>query len=345
MLFSPAASLALKRRRTSWQSDTPAIVCFMSRKKRVKGSGPEGLVWHYTNTAGLLGIVEGRQLWATHNRFLNDTLEGSLLERSMRKAMGDKEGPLPRDVRSTYQELYEYQGGDKISRVPNGNQFLLCGSKSGDELTLWRNYGQEAISFAVGLDPSVPLGIVGPKRHPKDRRSGGRVRQWKDVEYLPPDDEIPRKYIDSMLEARTHEDFGVLIDAVDTAVDEVSSVFKNDAFADERESRVVCWSDDTSLWRFRPGRYGLTPYIALGTAKTWGGESSGEEVLPIRAVRLSATATESDVLAVNALLEAHGFGGGLEVDDPEAMDLGYPTGYDVIEPPVEVLVANNSLRF
>ena len=38
--------------------------------------GPEPtILWHYTNLAGLIGIVERRKLWATDLRYLNDSTE------------------------------------------------------------------------------------------------------------------------------------------------------------------------------------------------------------------------------------------------------------------------------
>src|SRR5262249_37150111 len=36
-------------------------------------------VFHYTDSAGLLGILSSRSLFATHYRYLNDISEGSLI--------------------------------------------------------------------------------------------------------------------------------------------------------------------------------------------------------------------------------------------------------------------------
>jgi hypothetical protein len=43
---------------------------------------PEGLLYHYTDQKGLLGILESKQLWATHYRYLNDTSEGQIVAQS-----------------------------------------------------------------------------------------------------------------------------------------------------------------------------------------------------------------------------------------------------------------------
>ena len=35
----------------------------------------EGFLYHYTSQAGLLGIIQKREIWATNLLFLNDTAE------------------------------------------------------------------------------------------------------------------------------------------------------------------------------------------------------------------------------------------------------------------------------
>ncbi|WP_345452617.1 hypothetical protein [Arthrobacter gyeryongensis] len=38
-------------------------------------SWPEGIVWHYTNAAGLAGIIREKVLWASSTAFMNDQHE------------------------------------------------------------------------------------------------------------------------------------------------------------------------------------------------------------------------------------------------------------------------------
>jgi len=42
---------------------------------------PEGLLYHYTNQKGLLGILKEKCIWATHLRYLNDMSEGEIVSR------------------------------------------------------------------------------------------------------------------------------------------------------------------------------------------------------------------------------------------------------------------------
>lgn len=304
----------------------------------------ENLRWHYTNAVGLLGIVEKRQLWATHFRFMNDTMEGVLMTEALETFIARQTGLAEGERDLLRNMLQSYQGAPHfmVTRVPDGNHFLLCGSKSGDELTLWRNYARDSISFAVGLDPEVPLGVIPPGEW---NASSGEVLPWFDVDYRESGTELPAEYAGRLIDAVKRADLGDRIVDIDTALVDVLSRTKSAAFKDERECRVVSVVDSTALWRYRAGPLGITPYIALGTTSAWGVASSGEEVLPIRAIRLSANATPADHLALNALLENNGFGGGVEVEEVPTGNGGHvEETARLYAPSVDLLQAKNSLR-
>ncbi|MBM6588946.1 DUF2971 domain-containing protein [Brevibacterium sp. RIT 803] len=304
----------------------------------------DGLVWHYTDAGGLLGIIQGKQLWATHFQFMNDTLEGALMADPLDKFIADDDvlNSYEREMVKIMNQQYEGISRLKITRVPDGNHFLLCGSEKGDELTLWRNYAQGSVSFAIGLDPKCPLGVIPPRN---SLTSSGRVQPWNKVDYREQDSELPDEYAARIRSAAQNTDKGDQIGDLSAALQYMYSQVKSSAFKDERETRVVCQTDNPDMWRFRAGQYGITPYVALGTANAWGENSPGDEPLPIRAIRLSANATPPDHLALNALLESHGFGGDAEIE--EFMDHSgsivdtYAREY---EPPVQLIQATNSLR-
>lgn len=310
----------------------------------MESSDGDSLVWHYTNASGLLGMVKGKQLWATHYRFMNDKLEGSVLERAVWKLIESSE---LKDVdRALIGEMYRMFDGVakfRMSHIPDGNRFLLCGSKSGDELTLWRNYAREEVSFAVGIDPKSPLGVIPPKL---DTKVNVNVFPWHDVDYQPESLTLPESHLSRIRAGLDQEDMSDRIRDVSSALLDVFCIAKSDAFEDERETRVVCLTDNTRLWNFRSGNFGITPYVALGAADSWDDPSKGTDPLPIRAIRLSANASDADIFAVNALLEINGFAGGVEADDGWD-DSGHPIGggYREIEPPVRISKASNSLRF
>lgn len=301
------------------------------------------LVWHYTNASGLLGMIEKRQLWATHYRFMNDSLEGSVLEHAVQKLINSSD--LIEGDRALIREMYRTFDGipmNLYSRTPNGNRFLLCGANSGDELTLWRNYAREEISFAVGIDSESPLGVIPPKQ---GLLGNPDISAWKAVDYQPESSILPDSHMSRIKAGLKLGDEGDKIRRVSDLLRDIFCMVKSSAFKDERETRVVCVTDNIHLWRFRSGNFGITPYVALGAAESWGETSKGEDVLPIRAIRVSSNAKDADILALNALLEANGFEG--DVDTEEGFDHeGRPIigSYSEIEPPVKILQASNSLR-
>src|SRR5215207_1165696 len=54
-----------------------AVKMYLSTVRRIPAaSQPEGLVFHYTNAVGLLGIISSHRFWASNTAFLNDPSEG-----------------------------------------------------------------------------------------------------------------------------------------------------------------------------------------------------------------------------------------------------------------------------
>ena len=131
--------------------------------------GPEPtILWHYTNLAGLIGIVERRKLWATDLRYLNDSTELAYgLDRVLSVLRTD--GLRQRDTR-------EHDFLLTIADLPEGvvtkemiRAYVACFSTHHDALILWRGYGHQGYAlgfyrsavearFGVTLlaDPSLP---------------------------------------------------------------------------------------------------------------------------------------------------------------------------------------------
>lgn len=301
------------------------------------------LVWHYTDASGLLGMVQGRQVWATHFQFMNDTMEGVLLLEPLRTFVKSSSTLSASDKDFMEKMLEPYAGESRltISRVPDGNLFLLCGSTEGDELTLWRNYARENISFAVGLDPNVPLGIIPPDG---DNVGFNSIQHWEKVRYQEPASHLPEEYQEQLRGALAAVDGGDRIRETSDQIQKILSFTKAKAFRDERETRLVVEANSTPLWRFRSGRFGITPYVALGVSEAWGKKSDGIAPLPIKKIRLSAAAKTADRLALDALLEKNGFAGSTDFGEVEFE--GGDRGVWAFEtpPPVKILQASNFLR-
>ena len=302
------------------------------------------LVWHYTTASGLLGMIQNREIWATHSRFMNDKLEGSVMHDAIQKLLSDPNA-LPASQMGVIEMQYDFMTTNtwpSATRVPQGNMFLVCGSRDNDALTLWRNYAREDVSFAVGLNPSSPLGIIPSGRTPI--RQWQDVTPWDDVEYVTDLNSLPQHRIERLCAAARTQDPGDQIVNVARELQKIRSGIKHSAFEDERETRVAFFSNDTTDWHFRSGRFGLTPYVRIGATTKWGRPSDGTHKLPIEAIRVSANAQEADLLAVNALLESRGFAFGEEYGEYEDENGFVASGTVGYIDPIPVTQSQHPLR-
>ena len=109
-----------------------------------------GILYHYTNVEGMLGITRSKTLWATDTRFLNDRSEIR----------------YPREVLATLTEKAKlgYDSSDSAATsvfglvsdlartVGNPYTFAACTCADGDLLSQWRGYGGMGGGYAIGLN-------------------------------------------------------------------------------------------------------------------------------------------------------------------------------------------------
>jgi hypothetical protein len=112
-----------------------------------KSSVPE-ILYHYTNSAGLLGIITSKTLWATHVRFLND---GSEI-RYPRELLGTVVECLEREYEgNTHAEVVFRLVGLLVDSPTSPDTFAASMCASGDLLSQWRGYGGQGGGYAVGF--------------------------------------------------------------------------------------------------------------------------------------------------------------------------------------------------
>jgi len=109
---------------------------------------PKGLLYHYTDQKGLIGIIESKKIWATHARYLNDTSEGKIVFEVLRKVLNDIPG------NSTLQDrrkaMTKFQAGLK-DFVAGLNMFVTSFSEDGNRLSQWRAYSGMNGGYSIGF--------------------------------------------------------------------------------------------------------------------------------------------------------------------------------------------------
>jgi hypothetical protein len=109
---------------------------------------PRGVLYHYTNQQGLLGIISSGQIWASHIRYLNDTKEyfagRSFIGRiaSVMKELNYADEETAKTV------------DDTLKLIDTFDIYVTSFSKAeeGDSLNLWRAYAHSIPGFSIGFD-------------------------------------------------------------------------------------------------------------------------------------------------------------------------------------------------
>jgi hypothetical protein len=104
----------------------------------------EDLIYHYTTTRGLLGILESRELWASDLRYMNDLSElkyaNNLINKEIDKSVGS-------DFLTA--ALIDYSPGRILDLFA---VYACCFCEDGDQLSQWRAYTEKGTGFALGFN-------------------------------------------------------------------------------------------------------------------------------------------------------------------------------------------------
>jgi len=128
---------------------------------------PPDRIYHYTDAAGLLGIIQTKTIWATDLAFLNDSREfvhavglvSRLVEELVRKTPAEE-----MQVRLASMALADATENVRMSLRVN----VACYCSAADLLSQWRGYGAglgyalgfDSTSLRAALEPSVDLPLA-----------------------------------------------------------------------------------------------------------------------------------------------------------------------------------------
>ena len=106
------------------------------------------LLYHYTDAAGLLGMLKSRRLRATNSRFMNDPTENEYAAELVTALTWD----LQQDYPSTlFLEISKAILDLLKTYVDYGEQYLACFCENGDLVSQWRGYGATGGGYALGF--------------------------------------------------------------------------------------------------------------------------------------------------------------------------------------------------
>jgi hypothetical protein len=250
-------------------------------------------LYHYTNAAGLLGIVGSNRLWATHTAYLNDKLEvkyaADLIDAEIRYR-------LDKDVTESTRELLTRMLVTYNFSNIGISAYVACLCEKGDLLSQWRGYGAQGAGFALGMKTKY-IGMYGVNRQAERDFILRRVIYSEARQR-----DIVSKYFDAFIELfdETLINLGTgawesLIPAFcqgfRNAAFELLVTFKHPAFEQEHEWRVIFLDRigaDNGLEsvKFRPSANFLVPYVEVDISAQAGG---GANKLPLAEVIVGPT--------------------------------------------------------
>ena len=207
-------------------------------------TGNSDVIWHYTDGAGLLGILNADypHIYATDALYLNDTRE--LMIALDHQVEIIKRDFLPDDLVGEHdvRRIYKLAIGDSLNHVaPPEGVYISSFCKKGDLLSQWRGYGTAA-GYALGVSRTE----FGAALASEDKLI--------DVQYGRPDEQFVKHLQPKSLNIGTQTTF-----AADPAA---VAALKDPSFAEEDEVRLVALAGSRDV-HFRSGARGLIPFLKV----------------------------------------------------------------------------------
>jgi hypothetical protein len=268
----------------------------------VTDSAASGLIWHYTTTAGLRGVLVDHKLRATSVSFVNDPSEQQLGRQALLSALEDLLSRPDRERDAT--EMHGWLGSSNVTLTDQfgfSNRFVACASEAADSLELWRGYGAGAVAgtYAIGLQRDSPLALLASDAVRKawfkrnDARSpyaDGMRDGWTRVNYTT-EEELKSHVHDQLLRGLDdiHEtswpDRQLLLwRLVDRVLAEVEADRKHAAYSAEREVRLSVGLRTLAAFHLQERGLGVSAFVELTAGNEWGDIVTEPVRLPVREV-------------------------------------------------------------
>jgi hypothetical protein len=242
---------------------------FVSDLLEAHAVAPPGMLWHYTNAAGFLGIFRSGKLWATNTDYLNDASEMRYARRLVWQAVENMRSSIRIREEHEMLSLFLQCIGNNATRPV----FVTSFSAEKNELSQWRAYGGSTGSFALGFNSAQLVAAIGTNTVTRfglykclyDEAQGASLCQ-----------QVATNLLEDFRNLRATSGTGVLpynemLDFVHESVrilDTLAPLIKHPDFIKESEWRLVSGRVDLTKRpiRLREGRTQIVPYLELTIA-------------------------------------------------------------------------------
>lgn len=241
-------------------------------------------IYHYTSASGLRGILSSGILYFTDSQFLNDRSE----RKNFYQMLADRlKGWVP-DLKEILEHRYFSRQSPVLRSLSMAEPadkdasryFVLSCSQEKDSLPMWNYYTRGARAAGYNIHFSTSALMEQLQAHPLIQRINcqprllcGRV-VYQDAEKEQGLEGLLEEICQKWREEKEPREREELLLRADLAFEKMSLFYKDQAFAHEKEIRVVIPSnnrrihslsadDSESPYRFREVRGAQVPYLAL----------------------------------------------------------------------------------
>ena len=125
---------------------------------RLLNRHPPERLYHYTTSAGLLGIIQHKEIWATHTQYLNDLLEFRHAVEIVREELERMRSSGDGARTHTIERLQE-----NTRDIERANVCVTSFSEDRDSLSQWRAYSGGGAGFSIGFSSGFLRSVLNEK--------------------------------------------------------------------------------------------------------------------------------------------------------------------------------------
>jgi len=247
---------------------------------------PDKPIFHYTSSSGVIPILQGRTIWASNARFLNDSSELILAYKIVAEIANEKKESW--NIRrqgsgANFQSLADTTEGKLLHLIvhemnsieinKNLDAYIACFCNADDMLSQWRGYAGSG-GYSLGLCPRVLLesarataSTIGSTKtrvilqqvvyeHDEWRAIVNRLIDEMLESVLNHASKVNYAYVDQLLER--------YISALSKSVARAAPFLKDRGFKEENEIRLSLYTNSSvGSYGFRSTDMGIVPYVSV----------------------------------------------------------------------------------
>ncbi len=255
---------------------------FRNFRKYFKTNPPSKGIYHYTDTNAFLGIMQNKEMWASHIKFMNDTSEGFVGYNHLCKILKySKKDEFDESSKERLKKAVETE----LSKM---SVFVISFTSLQDDLNQWRGYADSPNGLNIGFNANkISNAILLPKNMDSIVE---KINNYTFNNHL----EKPFSVLLKCLYDETFQ-YYLVFDILKMIKKNGNTeqafrkgahlfmycapFFKHSAFSDEKEWRLVIYCPENSLNYslsnsnfqnqifYRPGKSSIMPYVKVKIAE------------------------------------------------------------------------------